>query len=76
MQTYSNGKVVRWIGNPSAEEPAPQVLVRPAKSPVLDYPAGATAAKQGMTKTLKGVVFGFPLGRSALSRASQARKGA
>ena len=31
-------------------------------SPVLDYPAGATAAKQGMKKTLKGIVFGLPLG--------------
>jgi uncharacterized protein YcnI len=62
LQTYSNGEVVRWIGNPSADEPAPQVLVRPASSPVLDYPAGASAAKQGMSKTLKGVIFGLPLG--------------
>jgi uncharacterized protein len=62
LQTYSNGEVVRWIGNPSADEPAPQVLVRPASSPVLDYPAGAGTAKQGMTKTLKGFVFGLPLG--------------
>ena len=62
LQTYSNGEVVRWIGNPSADEPAPQVLIRPAYSPVLDYPAGAGAAKQGMSKTLKGFVFGLPLG--------------
>jgi uncharacterized protein YcnI len=62
VQTYSNGKVVRWIGNPSANEPAPQVLIRPASSPVLDYPAGASAAKKGMGKTLKGFVFGLPLG--------------
>lgn len=62
VQTYSNGNVVRWIGSPSSEEPAPQVVIRPASSPVLDYPAGATAAKQGLTKTLKGVVFGLPLG--------------
>ena len=25
LQTYGNGDVVRWIGPPSAEEPAPQV---------------------------------------------------
>jgi periplasmic copper chaperone A len=62
LQTYSNGEIVRWIGNPSADEPAPQVLIRPANSPVLDYPAGASAAKSGMTKTLKGFVFGLPLG--------------
>ncbi len=62
LQTYSSGEVVRWIGNPSSDEPAPQVLIRAASSPVLDYPAGASAAKQGMGKTLKGFVFGLPLG--------------
>jgi len=62
VQTYSNGKIVRWIGNPSAEEPAPQVLIRSAASPVLDYPAGVSAAKQGRSRTLKGVAYGIPLG--------------
>lgn len=62
LQTYSNGEVVRWIGGPGSDEPAPQVLIRPAGSPVLDYPAGAGAARQGMAKTLKGVVLGIPLG--------------
>jgi uncharacterized protein len=27
LQTYDNGEVVRWIGPPNSEEPAPQVLV-------------------------------------------------
>ena len=27
LQTYSNGEVVRWIGPPDAEEPAPQVTL-------------------------------------------------
>jgi len=62
LQTYSDREVVRWIGNPSADEPAPQVALRPESSPVLDYPAGANAAKQGMGKTLKGFVFGVPFG--------------
>ncbi|HXF97115.1 MAG TPA: YcnI family protein [Gaiellaceae bacterium] len=62
LQTYSNGEVVRWIGDPSADEPAPQVMIRPASSPVLDYPAGASAARRGLGTTLKGVVFGIPLG--------------
>ena len=62
LQTYSNGEVVRWIGNPSADEPAPQALIRQASSPVLDYPAGASAATQSMGKTLTGFVFGLPLG--------------
>jgi periplasmic copper chaperone A len=31
VQTYDNGKVVRWIGPPDAEEPAPQVKVTAAE---------------------------------------------
>jgi periplasmic copper chaperone A len=62
LQTYSNGEVVRWIGNPTADAPAPQVLIRSASSPVLDYPAGASTAKQSIGKTLTGFVFGLPLG--------------
>jgi uncharacterized protein YcnI len=27
LQTYANGEVVRWIGGPDSEEPAPQVAV-------------------------------------------------
>jgi uncharacterized protein len=30
VQTYDNGKVVRWIGPPDSEEPAPQVKVTAA----------------------------------------------
>ena len=76
VQTYSNGHVVRWIGGPSAEEPAPQVALRPASSPVLDYPAGASAAKQGMGKTLKGFVFGVPLGMLGLYLATRRKRNA
>ena len=32
IQTYDNGKVVRWIGPPSAQEPAPQVKLTAAES--------------------------------------------
>jgi uncharacterized protein len=32
IQTYDNGKVVRWIGPPDAAEPAPQVKVTAAQS--------------------------------------------
>jgi len=74
LQTYSNGDVVRWIGNSSADEPAPQVALRPANSPVLDYPAGASAAKQGMGRTLKGFVFGLPLGALGTYLALRRRK--
>jgi uncharacterized protein YcnI len=74
LQTYSNGEIVRWIGNPSADEPAPQVALRPANSPLLDYPAGASAAKQGMGRTLKGFVFGAPLGALGTYLALRRRK--
>jgi periplasmic copper chaperone A len=30
LQTYTGGEVVRWIGGPDAEEPAPQVALTPA----------------------------------------------
>jgi uncharacterized protein YcnI len=43
LQTYSNGEVVRWIGSPDAEEPAPQVLVTASDAAVQDGPAGIDA---------------------------------
>ena len=33
VQTYDDGEVVRWIGAPESEHPAPQVLVLPPKEP-------------------------------------------
>ena len=32
LQTYSNGEVVRWIGPPDSEQPAPQVKLAAAES--------------------------------------------
>jgi uncharacterized protein YcnI len=40
IQTYSNGEVVRWIGDPSADEPAPQVALVAPDAAVRDVPAG------------------------------------
>jgi uncharacterized protein YcnI len=60
LQTYSNGKVVRWIGG---DEPAPQVVVIGKNEPVKDYPAGVGAAK----KTAHGAVFALPLGLLGLA---------
>jgi periplasmic copper chaperone A len=42
VQTYDNGKVVRWIGPPDAEEPAPTVNVT-QKGGVLEDVAGTEA---------------------------------
>jgi uncharacterized protein YcnI len=50
LQTYSNGKVVRWIGAPGAAEPAPQVSVVAAAD------AQGLAAPSGTAKTTAGTV--------------------
>lgn len=39
LQTYSNGKVVRWIGPPSADEPAPRVELKAAGTTQASKPA-------------------------------------
>jgi uncharacterized protein YcnI len=43
LQTYSNGEVVRWIGPPDSEEPAPQVELTPAEG---EEAASAPAPQQ------------------------------
>jgi uncharacterized protein len=51
VQTYSNGEVVRWIGAPDADEPAPRVTVtaaaKPASSSHSEAAGPATAAEEG-----------------------------
>ncbi len=48
LQTYSDGEVVRWIGPPDADKPAPQVAVLDAKEAISDVPAGvAEVASHG-----------------------------
>jgi uncharacterized protein YcnI len=41
VQTYSGGKVVRWIGPPSADTPAPTADVVKADAPILDVSGDA-----------------------------------
>jgi uncharacterized protein len=60
LQTYSNGQVVRWIGPPDADEPAPQVTVLPA--------AAATGATSGTSTA--------PAGGAAPTAATNNDKGA
>ena len=43
IQTYDNGEVVRWIGAPDADEPAPQVTLRAGESEAAHAPPAATA---------------------------------
>jgi uncharacterized protein YcnI len=43
VQTYSDGKVVRWIGDPGSDTPAPQVSVVGNADPIADVPVGVAA---------------------------------
>ena len=49
IQTYDDGKVVRWIGAPDAEDPAPQVKVTAAEtaSATPATPAASTSGNSG-----------------------------
>jgi uncharacterized protein YcnI len=59
LQTYSDGTVVRWIGAPDADQPAPQVRVVEAASsaatPAVAAPAVAALSSDGGSDTL-GVI--------------------
>jgi periplasmic copper chaperone A len=51
LQTYSNGEVVRWIGPPDSEEPAPQVELtadeeEAASQPAAQQPAAPAASEE------------------------------
>ena len=48
LQYYDNGKVVRWIGGPSSDEPAPQIDVT-AEGGVLQDVAGSETAPPSPT---------------------------
>jgi periplasmic copper chaperone A len=45
LQTYDNGKVVRWIGPPDAQEPAPQVKVTAASDPAATATSAASTGE-------------------------------
>lgn len=49
IQTYSNGEVVRWIGPPDADTPAPIVAVLPPEEEEGGGPTGATTTTEATT---------------------------
>jgi uncharacterized protein len=53
VQTYSNGEVVRWIGAPDAEQPAPQVKLTAATGE-----AGEDEEDDGETLALFAAILG------------------
>jgi uncharacterized protein YcnI len=78
LQTYSNGEIVRWIGSPSADSPAPQVLVRDKNAPVEDYPGGVPAARKTSSAHIAGAAVGIGFlavgGLALLRRRSSVRQ--
>jgi uncharacterized protein YcnI len=55
LQTYSNGEIVRWIGAPGADEPAPQVTVTAA---TMQGAAAAAGTHAGMGAGASGANTG------------------
>ena len=51
IQTYSNGEVVKWIGAPDADEPAPQVLLTVKDAAVADVPAGIAGSSSSTSSS-------------------------
>jgi uncharacterized protein len=47
LQTYGNGEVVRWIGPPTADEPAPRVTVTSAKAKNASHSGAVAVAGDG-----------------------------
>jgi periplasmic copper chaperone A len=77
VQTYSNGEVVRWIGPPDSEEPAPQVKLTAAEAeggaaePAAQQPAAPAASEDDDSNTLSIValivgIAGLAAGLAAL----------
>ncbi len=62
LQRYSNGEIVRWIGPPSADTPAPQVYIEDSKAAIRDYPGGVGAArKDRAARHTFGLLLAAPL---------------
>jgi periplasmic copper chaperone A len=77
VQTYSNGEVVRWIGAPDSEEPAPQVKLTAAEAeggasqPAAQQPAAPAASEDDDSNTLSIIalivgIAGLAAGLAAL----------
>jgi uncharacterized protein YcnI len=67
LQTYSNGEVVRWIGAPGSDQPAPQVKVTAAAAG-----AAASAGHGGMGGAAASAGTGTPAQPAAASGSGDA----
>lgn len=87
LQTYSNGEVVRWIGPPDSEEPAPQVKLTSAEgeaaaAPAAQQPAAPASSEDddGGSNTLSIIALivalaGLAAGMAALMMARRRARG-
>jgi uncharacterized protein len=66
LQTYSNGEIVRWIGAPSSDTPAPQVTLTAGQDAGNGAAAQKTAATQPVAATSTGNKASKGLGIAAL----------
>jgi periplasmic copper chaperone A len=87
LQTYSSGEVVRWIGPPDSEEPAPQVTLTAAEEeggaaqPAAQQPQAPAADEDDESNTLSIIALivgalGLAAGIAALLTRRRARVGA
>lgn len=76
LQIYSNGEIVRWIGAPDSDEPAPQVDVTSASEDSTEEAAAAATSNSTDTdnsdNTRANVALGFGLAGLAVGIAALA----
>jgi uncharacterized protein len=54
VQTYSNGKIVRWIGSPTSDQPAPTIDITAPGSATLDVTGGDAGPPAKLPANLAG----------------------
>jgi uncharacterized protein YcnI len=65
IQTYSNGDVVRWIGSPTADKPAPTIDVTAPGAAALDVTGGDAGPPATLPSNLTGVASPSSSGTAA-----------
>jgi uncharacterized protein YcnI len=65
LQYYDNGEVVRWIGSPDSETPAPQIDVTAAGGVLQDVAGSETAPPSATAEATEGEATGSNSGNSA-----------
>jgi periplasmic copper chaperone A len=71
VQYYSNGKVVHWIGAPSAEFPAPTVNITAKGGVIEDVAGGEAGPTPGETPSSSGTTTAAPASAGSSGGASQ-----